>query len=230
MLSVLTFIEFASFDDPRHAREVHALVESLGRSIFFARFEPWQVVNKENDLLTARMGDAPEGDLEFLLRVMEPHARHGVPFNVGVIFDYVAEHAKELRARLEGLKHATLEGVVAIRERVDNEQGFDGVIRRSISEADRPRATLALARAMVDFLQSDRARPLNINDAADLLHTVVPVAYCDFVVLDRKWRTMAEQARRRLDSNGVEAQTAKVFDAGPKGIEHFLTSLEQFQR
>ena len=229
-MSVLSFMEFASFDDPRHARDVRALVESLGRAIFFARFEPWEVAKKEDELTTAGSGDAPEGDEEFLLAVMMPHAKYGEPFSAGVIFDYVAEHAERLKPRLEGLERATLEGINALRQRVDSERGFESAMRRSIRAADRTRATLALARAMAAFMQANRAQSPNMNDAADLLHTVVPVAYCDFVLLDKKWRNMAEQARKRLDSEGIGARTAKVFGAGPRDIEEFLTALEQFQR
>ena len=51
VLSILSFVGLAEFSDTRHTRTVGALVDSLGCSLFFARFEPWDVIQRENEFL-----------------------------------------------------------------------------------------------------------------------------------------------------------------------------------
>jgi hypothetical protein len=58
----------------------------------------------------------------------------------------------------------------------------------------------------------------------DFLHAVVPVAYCDAVLLDGGMCDRVERARRKLDRVGVEI--AKTFPMRKNGIEDFLTYLE----
>jgi len=38
----------------------------------------------------------------------------------------------------------------------------------------------------------------------DLFHIVVPCAYCDFVLIDRRWRLAVDRARERMSKEGIE--------------------------
>lgn len=58
------------------------------------------------------------------------------------------------------------------------------------------------------------------NDAIDFLHATVPIAYADFVLLDRHWADLA--GKLKLPSDCV-----KVYS--PKDVEKFLEDLERFQ-
>lgn len=74
----------------------------------------------------------------------------------------------------------------------------------------------ALARSVLD-----ERFEIDGHDAADYLHAVVPIAVCNFALLDGGW---TELARRVSDS----ARRAEVF-SGKKGqIEAFLDALERW--
>jgi len=64
------------------------------------------------------------------------------------------------------------------------------------------------------------------NDAFDLLHAAVPIAYCDFVLLDKKWRAIAEKAISDLRALNKAVRLATVFSGRPGELDSFLTALE----
>jgi hypothetical protein len=57
------------------------------------------------------------------------------------------------------------------------------------------------------------------------MHAVVPVAYCDLVLLDKHWETQVERVRLRLNKAGISAPIAKIFSGKANGIDRFLYEL-----
>ncbi len=64
------------------------------------------------------------------------------------------------------------------------------------------------------------------NDAMDCFHAVVPVAYCDFVLLDKHWAAQVTHVRARFEAGGLAVPMATVFTRGRGGVEKLLTALE----
>jgi len=68
---------------------------------------------------------------------------------------------------------------------------------------------------------------LSSNDALDFLHGVVPIAYSDYVLLDRRWASLGRQAVQRLRNAGHETLVAEIFSGEQGQLEMFLLSLER---
>ena len=66
---------------------------------------------------------------------------------------------------------------------------------------------------------------LTRNQSIDLLHAVVPVSYCDLVLLDNHLETQVDRVRSRLVSAGIRVPVAKVFSGKRDGITRFLNDL-----
>jgi hypothetical protein len=47
-------------------------------------------------------------------------------------------------------------------------------------------------------LVRDSKAPITQNDAMDFFHAVVPASYCDFALLDGRWRDQVDRLRTRL--------------------------------
>jgi hypothetical protein len=101
------------------------------------------------------------------------------------------------------------------------------MMRHALEEARmRPHATLGLARALTGEIYRNKARPLDTADASDLMHAVVPCAYCDFVLLDGKWCHYIDQACRCLEDAGEPKQHfARVYSRRHDGVRRFLDDL-----
>ena len=72
----------------------------------------------------------------------------------------------------------------------------------------------------------DKGTKLTRNQAIDLIHAVVPVAYCDLVLLDKYWEAQVDRVRSRFDAAGMSIPIGRVFSGKANGIERFLCELE----
>lgn len=61
-------------------------------------------------------------------------------------------------------------------------------------------------------------------------HAVVPVAYCDLVLLDAQWEHRVKLVTDRLVKHNISMKPADVFSGKPGGIEHFFERLESAKR
>ena len=60
----------------------------------------------------------------------------------------------------------------------------------------------------------------------DFFHAVVPVAYCDVVLLDKYWETQVERVRSRLAQTEMTVPLAAVSKKA-NGLERLVLALEQ---
>jgi hypothetical protein len=81
---------------------------------------------------------------------------------------------------------------------------------------------LTLARALIGEILRDEHRALDLNDASDMMHTVVPCAYCDCVLIDSEWCDYIKRVRRRLAGR---QHVAAVYSGKDDGMRRFLDAL-----
>ena len=83
-----------------------------------------------------------------------------------------------------------------------------------------------ILRELVRTLLIDKGTKMTKNHAIDLLHAVVPLAYCDLVLLDKHWETQVERVRSRFHNAGMSLPMGNIFSAKANGIVRFLCELE----
>jgi hypothetical protein len=67
---------------------------------------------------------------------------------------------------------------------------------------------------------------LTRNDAADFFHAIVPLAYCNYMLLDGHWATQASVAAHRLYGTGQFETIAQAFSKRQNGLLRFLDTIE----
>lgn len=67
---------------------------------------------------------------------------------------------------------------------------------------------------------------LDVKDALDIAHCIVPAAYADFVLLDRRWYVRLKDAEGFLRSVGIETRIAEQYTRRDGGVLKFLERLE----
>jgi hypothetical protein len=87
-------------------------------------------------------------------------------------------------------------------------------------------STRAVAHELIGRVLKDTPIKLNPNNAIDLSHAVVPVSYCNYVLLDAQWTAMVDDARRRITQAGGAIRLAKVYSKRGNGLDRFLCELE----
>jgi hypothetical protein len=221
---ILNLVEFSGVTDATQARAAEQLVEALLPRIYFMRFAFHEVFERENALWRGESAQGPSGDEELLGQFCLPAVTGRSALHARGLFAQVVAQRALVQAHRDRVAQALLKDLTEFRTQT-TDAGFRAQIRAGMDEgAQRPRATLALARALVLEIKSDRNAPLTDHDAIDLLHTVVPVAWCELVLLDGRWCDLVERARQRLLTVGV-TRLARVFSDRGDGVAKFLSAL-----
>jgi len=87
-------------------------------------------------------------------------------------------------------------------------------------------ATRFLLGELLGFFVKSTTKRLTRNDAADFFHTIVPLAYCDYVLLDGHWATQASVAAHRLYRSGQIETIAQAISQRQNGLLKFFDALE----
>lgn len=229
MLSHLSFAEF-TYDDPRHALSAGHYLDTLIPNLFFSMFDFSKVLEAEVKRILGQTSENPAGDVDMLKLYAEGAEQRGYPSVAGWFAHMHSDRARVAASR-KAMAQSVLDGVSELRRRLDTEPDFARSIPREIKNSRcHPRATHALARAVIYQLALDRKLDLTVNDAADLAHCIVPAAYCEFVLLDRGWYARLQDAQRFLKKRGLNAPIARHFTARGGGIVRFLEHLESWPR
>jgi hypothetical protein len=105
-------------------------------------------------------------------------------------------------------------------------QGDPSRMQRLRSVAPEATAPVAPTRyvefAAVSYLLRSNTSVTNGHFFSDFRHTVVPLSYCDYVVLDKEWTAVARQIQRALERQGLLSHRAEVFN----NISDLLDALE----
>jgi hypothetical protein len=190
MYSFANLIELALIEDKEQIDAIVEVMDSLDYG--FSDSNPSIVIKKEEEL------ELPEGgifkgvnpccDLElikgYFLHVMDPLK----PFLLSAILPKLREEGTSIKYREMGHRFDNLTPIV-LKARNDPVALRRAKKRHSKRELFRRRMpyTKDIYRLAIDFVVVNENMNMSSNEWIDLLHTVVPVAYFDFVMLDKRW-------------------------------------------
>ena len=223
-LSWLNLAEFTKVTREDQARKAESLVEAILPRLFFIEVDPVVVIRRENELLACGVPAPPHGDLDFLsvFSQFEPTSLN--PFSARDLFKIVQNSRSA--SRFDHLAEALMRTIKAQRDEYTNDPEFRSAVRRLPTGPQIQRGTRFILRELVRALLVDKQTKITRNQAIDLVHAVLPVAYCDLVLLDKHWETQVEHLRTRLEGAGMSVPIARVFSRKGNGIDRFLCELE----
>jgi len=222
-LSWLNLAEFTRVTVEEQARKAETFLEKILPQIFFLEVDFAEVIRREDDLLAGGKPIPPHADLD-LLRMfsqMKPNSLN--LFTAHNLFKVVQG---QVSARFGDLADTGVDRIEVLREKYATDPEFQLAVKRLPSGPSIQRGTKFILREFVRALIVDRGTKITRNQAIDLFHAVVPIAYCDFVLLDKYWETQVERVRSRFDTAGMSVPTAKVFSGKADGVNRFLCELD----
>jgi hypothetical protein len=228
-ISLLNLMEFIKMTDETQAAQFEALLEQSMPNIFFLEFNALDVIERERQMLNGGSRNAPYGDvmlLDVFARMMPDTPR---PFTAKNLVTIIVQRRDELLEGLARFNDTIIDKTQLMREQISADKQFDKAVRGSHEVAKHQRAWLFL-RELVGRLLLDRKSPITANDAMDLFHAIVPVAYCDFVLLDAAWVERVKVARERLIQHNIEVTPAKAFSEKPHGLADLFECLENYRK
>ena len=225
-LSDINLIEFTTFELPHNAEAAGRFTDSLLPHLFLMKCDPGKVIEREEAHLAGRLDQSPAGDERALVQFAEAAARRGGRFSMATWFNIVHTERDRLKGQLPAIAEVFYAQLRRLRAELQKEPlSLAPVAYRDQIALGRP-PTQQLMRAVVDVLQRDRRVSETTNNAVDLLHTIVPGAYCDFVLLDGQWADRLKRAMTRLSEAGIPMRLRATYSNRNGGVEKFLQALE----
>lgn len=226
VLSWLNIVEFCkvTIEDQRH--NASSFLDKIGPNVFWINPDFFTVSKYENGRDGSNNCPLPDMENAALhLEVLQSKSHSTSTASRGGSFDVVFNSAN-IKQQFDELGRL-------ISSQFDWMRG-DPKINKSLRKPLRPlkleqadlHATGLIARELIGPLVNQRDLKISHNDAIDLTHTVVPVSYCDYVLLDNGWTTRVNQMRARFAKAGVCVPMAKVFSKKNNGLESFFKELE----
>lgn len=226
-LSWLNLCEYSKITVDGQARKAAYLLERNLPRLFFIEIEPFRVIQRENQLLTGGPRVPPHSDESLLhaFTCLKPATSTSVsPFTPHNFFQYTQDVGTA--QNFDDLADVVIDRIEMMREELATESSFERDLRRPLAAPPKQAGTRYIIRALIKMMLLNRGMKITRNHAIDLLHAVVPVAYCDFVLLDTHWVSQVDQMRARASSTGLSFPIASVFSRRANGLERFFTELE----
>lgn len=224
-VSLLNLMEFIPMTDEGQATEFEWLLEQALPNLFFIEFRFLTVMDREKAILQGGPRNAPYGDVELLNVFSQTYPDTPRPFSAKSLVTTVVRNRDRLSPGLANLTQTVIGRIVEMREEMLADKQLENTIKGP-QKAAQAQPTWFVLRELLGNLLRDSSKVPTHNDAMDFLHTVVPVTYCDFALLDSQWEHRVSVIRERLAKHDASIKLANVFSEKRGGIERFLKHLE----
>ena len=221
--STINLLEIVNRDDKNQVSKITNFVDLMDG--VFIDFNPMKVIEKENKARrTSKIisKNSPSADL----RLLEAHALYvHDPLKPFKISEVILALQEEMRNTGHVIEADFETGSLPVIERARNDSNaLAKAKKRSNDKSRRIRTefpyTQDLLSRFIDFVVINEAMRMPNKEWRDAFHVIVPVAYCDFVLIDSRWIAF-------IQSTGLtNPEIAKVY--GGNNIEEFLSDLVNF--
>lgn len=211
VLSIAHLMEFSRQDPGPSLDRLRALFHRVGSAFTFVESSISKVIERwradpEHDEVAASF------DTEMAIAYALGDPLRGGPSTAEYLVDFATEMGPRYRDRVEETKQHVRR---AIQLAHDASRARDA--RRRVPPTHGLRSADCFQMMLLHAFRDPR--PFDDNDALDIVHASVPLAMCEFVVLDKEWAHYARQVPR-------PPRHADVFPATPEGLTRFLDALE----
>ena len=223
-LSWLNLLEFTKVTDPSQADAAEELVDDLLPNVFFIETNPFIVLEAEDALLAGVTPFPPHADMQFLNKFAKLKNDSPRLFTAKNLFTTFQK--SDLANNLDLLADTLVERIEALRNDFLSETQFASQVRKLPCGPAIPHGTWYILRELVRPALLDQSSKYSRNHAIDLLHAVVPLAYCNIVLLDGHWKEQTEKLRKRVADANMKFPIAKVFSKRTDGLSTFFAFME----
>jgi hypothetical protein len=211
-VSEMNRLELAFVGDLDRLRACEDLIRKLLPNVCFIEYDPAAVTREENAILDGRSLSAPFLSDRLVNQYVE-HPRVGVdPLDPELFF-----LSLRLPGTPDGLKEAKLLLAKRLREAIDtarSQYASNPSAKKEIRRGATGKAVMHPTRYVFESciygIIKDRLNLEDANHTIDFFHAVVPLSYCDFVLLDKAWAERARQVQAELEKKGLLTHRATV--------------------
>ena len=228
-LSWLNVVEFTKVTDETQRNKADQCLNSLGSHVFWLNPDFLTVTKHERESAPQPPPGAPHSDLQMAARFIA-NGLSGPADTTQVLGPQshfaVIQRIPGILAQYDQLADDIVAQITELRRDFEHRKDMRAAIQAPLTAEPYSRGTNLIARHLIAPFLKDKLRTINRNNAIDLTHAVVPVSYCDYVLLDGQWAAMVNDLRHRITTAGLSVPIATVFTKKANGLGAFLAELE----
>lgn len=228
MLSIISIIEAMDLKDQKQILDLSKFIDStIGvEKVAFLDFNFTRVIKKEKIYKKIRgpfLKISPAIDLGLLDSFIKIHKPEN-PLKVSEIFLAYRQDLKNGKVLNEKWEEDLFPIVKRARNNTNSLSNAKKRFRKRKEKANMCKfpCTEFLMETCIDYITINESMKMPDKEWHDIFHTIVPVAYCGFVLIDKRWLNF-------IKSTGLEyPQIAKVYVK--RNLSEFLKDLENWKR
>lgn len=222
LYSAVTFLELATITNDQALAAVCAVMDAADYGFITA--DPREVIQREKAAGVQRLGASPAIDYDLLRRAGLQSSGITPDTPSRLLSCLAAEDAEDAEKKLRQLRSAFGSAITPMIDRARQDRkaisrAQQRQKRRKTTASTRPH-TSVIWEAAIDFIALNEGMKMTSQEWLDVAHTVVPVAYLDFVLLDKRWCEFVRQLR--LPKNEI----ACVYNRSQ--LDRFLEAVNSF--
>jgi len=224
LFSWIHLLELSDVSDKEQLKSYVSFLDSLIENLGFIDVVPAAVIAKENQKLQGDNNVKPPMDERFLsffdTVIMNTKSIKPLSFDwllTNLNHPVIIEYKKVFHLKFNSC-------LADSQKKKKKDKRYEARIEAVARGINLPVATRYIEDDILkSFLRE--GKKLSPNSWRDFYHTVVPVAYCDYVLLDRGFANKAKSTIARLRRNNYTAPMAKVFSK----IDEFFVDFENYR-
>lgn len=221
LLNHQNFVEYCGTADSNQCNLAIEMLNKLFPNIFLAKFDlrtaATEIRNEGHSVVSIQ----PISDQDFL-DLITSRARNGK------FFDELFSEIRLFRNEISDQLHQMSDSLLPLMAQLRSDPTFLNKAKRYVPTSDQPMDAIALAEILRPIFL-DASQPIDGHDVSDLIHALSSLAYCDFVLLDKKWVHYAGIMQHRIDSSSVAYKRPLIYSKKNNGINSFLNELEKWK-
>ncbi|GAG64464.1 unnamed protein product [marine sediment metagenome] len=220
MLSIMSVLESVGLKNQKQFQCLCDLIDSLGiDKVALLDFNFMRVSTKEK--IYKKISPAIDcGLLDSFIKIHKPEN----PLKVSEIFSAYQQDLENGKVLEENWEQSLFPIILRARNNTDSLSNAKKRFRKRKEKAKTCKfpCTEFLWESCIDYIAINENMKMPDKEWRDIFHTIVPVAYCDFVLIDKRWRNFVK-------STGLNPpQIAKVY--AQRNLSEFLRDLENWKR
>ena len=217
ILSMVSIIESMAIDNQEQIQNLYKFIDSMGAA--FLDFNFTRVIKKEK--IYKKISPAIDcGLLDSFIKIHNPEN----PLKVSEIFLTYRQDLGNGKVLNEKWEEDLFPIIIRARNNINALSKAKKRFRKRKENTNAYKfpCTEFLWESCIDYIAINENMEMPNKEWYDVLHTIVPAAYCDFLLIDKRWLSFVK-------STGLEyPQIAKVYTR--RNLSDFLKDLENWKR
>lgn len=224
LVSMISLGEFARAEDPRHCTDAERFIEIMLPNLFLTDLALDQIHEQELAEQNNLKRFWPSADLSQLKLFAERAKDAPLGCTMAGFISMAHTNRLELSQVMKEVVQSVINGYQSFRN--DPEYLRKA---RAVKPSEKRTRTYVIFGELLRGFTLDSSAPFSENDVIDLMHAIMPINCCDYVLLDGPWVERVDKMNQRIAQSEMVMPIAKCFSKRNNGIERFLADLESFQ-